>query len=71
MSDFLVTIKVNWPKTMSKTERVDLLRHEAAALGDLIAGGELQALYHVKDDDALAGVVRCDGHEIFKRQGRR
>ena len=63
MSDFLVTIKVNWPTTMSQTERFDLLRREAALLGELFASGELQALYHAKDKHVLAGVVRCDGHE--------
>jgi maltooligosyltrehalose synthase len=35
--------------------------------GDLFASGELQALYHVKDDHALVGVVRCDGHEKIIR----
>jgi muconolactone delta-isomerase len=63
VSDFLVTIKVNWPTTMSQTERIDLLRREAAVLGELFASGELQALYHAKDKHVLAGVVRCDGHE--------
>ena len=63
MSDFLVTIKVNWPTTMSQTERIDLLRREGAVLGELFASGELQALYHAKDKHVLAGVVRCDGHE--------
>ena len=63
MSDFLVTIKVNWLTTMSQTERIDLLRREAVVLGEPFASGELQALYHAKDDHLLAGVVRCDGHE--------
>ena len=63
MSDFLVTIKVKWPTTMSQTERIDLLRREAAVLGEFCASGELQSLYHVKDDDLVVGVVRCDGPE--------
>jgi muconolactone delta-isomerase len=71
MSDFLVTIKVNWPTTMSQTERIDLLRREAAVLGELFTSGELQALYHAKDEHVLVGVVRCDGPEkvvpIFER----
>ena len=63
MSDFLVTTKVDWPKTMSQAERLDLLRREAAGLQELFASGELQSLYHVKDDDLVVGVVRCDGPE--------
>lgn len=67
MSDFLVTIKVNWPTAMSQSERVDLLLREAAVLREFFASGELQALYHVNDDHELAGVVRCDGHEKVLR----
>jgi muconolactone delta-isomerase len=63
MSDFLVTIRVHWPTAMSQAERNDLLRREAAALAELFASGELQVLYHAKDDHVLTGVVRCDASE--------
>ena len=55
MSDFLVTIKVNWPTTMSQTERIDLPGREAAGLVELFASGELQALYHAKGQACIGG----------------
>ena len=63
MPDFLLTIKVNWPTTKIQTERLDLLRREAVVLEELFASGELQALYHARNEHVLAGVVRCDEQE--------
>jgi muconolactone delta-isomerase len=62
MSDFLVTIKVNWPTTMSQTERIDLLRREAAVRRPLCERRTAGPLPR-QGRSCTVGVVRCDGHE--------